>query len=211
VPDGAARRAASTPSRGSSTGRAMASIVVVSGLPRSGTSLMMKMLAAGGIEVLTDHRRAPDRDNPEGYFEFEQVKQLKDGNVSWLSQAKGKAVKVVSPLLEFLPSGFSYDVVFMRRCMAEIVASQRTMLVHRGQPAASHDDDDLVKLYEKHLDAVKASLARQPHCRWLEVDYNRLIDDPAEELERVARFLGNRLDVAAMGPAIDRTLYKHRL
>src|ERR671923_2816349 len=103
------------------------SIIVVSGLPRSGTSMMMKMLAAGKIELFTDNLRVADEDNPEGYFEFERVKKLKDGDFAWLPGAQGKAVKVISALLEFLPSEFNYQVIFMRRRMSEILASQRKM------------------------------------------------------------------------------------
>jgi hypothetical protein len=108
-------------------------IVVVSGLPRSGTSMMMKMLEAGGIPVLTDYEREADEDNPKGYFEFERVKNLKDGDDAWLPQAKGKVVKVIAALLTDLPSSYEYEVIFMRRAMPEILASQRQMLIRRGE------------------------------------------------------------------------------
>jgi hypothetical protein len=108
-------------------------VVVVSGLPRSGTSLMMQMLEAGGITVLTDGIREPDEDNPRGYYEFERVKALPKGDYEWLESARGKAVKVVSALLEYLPPEYNYKVIFMHRRMEEILASQRKMLIRRGK------------------------------------------------------------------------------
>src|SRR6266542_2783863 len=152
-------------------------IIIVSGLPRSGTSMMMKMLAAAKIEVFTDNVRVADEDNPEGYFEFERVKKLKQGDFEWLPLAKGKAVKVISALLEFLPSQFKYRVVFMQRRMNEILASQREMLANRGKPNGSVDDETMAELYQKHLDTVKRCLSREPNFRVLEVEYNRLLTD----------------------------------
>src|SRR5436309_11235660 len=120
-------------------GNRRAPIIVVSGLPRSGTSLMMKMLAAAEIELLCDDHRRADHDNPGGYFEFERVKKLLEGDVEWLGEAAGKAVKVVSPLLDFLPPTFEYRVVFMERRIREILASQRRMLANRGERPSVSD------------------------------------------------------------------------
>src|SRR4026209_2745330 len=91
-------------------------IVVVSGLPRSGTSMMMQMLQAGGLEILTDAVRTPDGSNPKGYFEFEAVKDLDKGQApAWLAGARGKAVKIVSSLVRWLPESNDYQVIFMQR------------------------------------------------------------------------------------------------
>src|SRR5574342_806932 len=109
-------------------------VTVVSGLPRSGTSMMMRMLETGGLPVMTDHIRIPDESNPKCYYEFEQVKQLKEGNTGWISEGKGKVVKIISALLEYLPPGHKYRIVFMQRNMDEILASQREMLLRRGEP-----------------------------------------------------------------------------
>ena len=108
-------------------------ITVVSGLPRSGTSMMMKMLEAGGIPPVTDELRTADEDNPKGYYEFERVKAMDQGDTSWVVGARGKVVKVISALLKHLPPGEQYRVVFVRRNMPEILASQRKMLIHRGE------------------------------------------------------------------------------
>ena len=186
------------------------SIIIVSGLPRSGTSMMMKMFAAGKIEVFTDNLRVADEDNPEGYFEFERVKKLKDGDFEWLSQAKGKAVKVISALLEFLPPQFNYQVVFMQRRMREILASQRKMLANRREPDGSVDDDTMADLYQKHLDTVKRWLSREPNFRVLEVEYNRLLTDPAQDLVRLSQFLNRQLDLEQMQAVIDTSLYRQR-
>ena len=112
--------------------RALEPVFIVSGLPRSGTSLMMMILNAAGIPPLTDYERNADEDNPRGYYEFERVKKLKDGDFGWLENAQGKAVKVISALLTYLPEGYTYKVIFMRRELSEILASQRKMLINRG-------------------------------------------------------------------------------
>ena len=186
------------------------SIIVVSGLPRSGTSMMMKMLAAGTIEVFTDNLRGADEDNPQGYFEFERVKNLKDGDFEWLSQAKGKAVKVISALLELLPPQFNYHVVFMQRRMSEILDSQRRMLAHRGEPGGSVGDKTMAELYEKHLDTVRRWLSLQPNFRVLGLEYNRLLADPTKDLVGLSQFLGRRVDLEQMRAVIDTSLYRQR-
>jgi len=186
------------------------SIIIVSGLPRSGTSMMMKMLAAGTIEVFTDNLRVADEDNPQGYFEFERVKNLKDGDFEWLPQAKGKAVKVISALLELLPPQFNYHVVFMQRRMSEILDSQRRMLAHRGEPGGSVGDKTMAELYEKHLDTVRRWLSLQPNFRVLELEYNRLLADPTKDLVGLSQFLGRRVDLEQMRAVIDTSLYRQR-
>lgn len=118
-------------------------IIVVSGLPRSGTSLMMKMLAAGGLPLLVDGLRVPDDDNPEGYFEFEQVKALASGDHTWLPEAQGCAVKIISSLLKFLPEAYFYRVILMQRHMSEVLASQHRMLIRRGEPVDTLSDEKL--------------------------------------------------------------------
>ncbi|MGQ9903686.1 MAG: sulfotransferase family protein [Anaerolineae bacterium] len=184
-------------------------IVVVSGLPRSGTSLMMKMLAAGGLPPLTDNIRSADEDNPKGYYEFERVKKLKE-DCAWLPDAKGKAVKVISALLMQLPAGYEYRVIFMRRNMSEILASQRQMLIRRGEPADAISDADMAALFDKHLRQIESWLASQPNMPTLSVNYNDLIAAPLAGAERVNAFLGGRLDVAKMVGAVDPSLHRQR-
>ncbi len=184
-------------------------ITVVSGLPRSGTSLMMKMLDAGGLPPLTDHIRSADEDNPQGYYEFERVKKLKEDR-AWLPDAKGRAVKVISALLMYLPAGYDYRVIFMRRNMSEILASQRQMLIRRGEPAGATNDPDMAALFDKHLRQVEGWLAGQPNMRVLYVSYNDLLGDPLAGAQRVNTFLGGGLDVNAMAGAVDPNLHRQR-
>ncbi len=184
-------------------------IIVVSGLPRSGTSLMMKMLDAGGLPPLTDHIRFADEDNPRGYYEFERVKKLKEDR-AWLPDAKGKAVKVISALLMYLPAGYDYRVIFMRRNMSEILASQRQMLLRRGEPAGAISDTDMAALFDKHLRQIEGWLAGQPNMRVLYVSYNDLLADPLAGAQRVNTFLGGRLDVSAMAGVVDPNLHRQR-
>ncbi len=186
-------------------------IVVVSGLPRSGTSMMMKMLEAGGLPLLTDHQRTPDEDNPKGYYEFERVKRLPRGDADWLPQAEGKAVKVISALLEHLPAGYRYKVIFMNRALREVLASQRKMLIRRGEDPDKIDDDEMERLFTRHLQKVKAWLRAQPHMDVLEVDYNALVADPLPYIQQINTFLGGWLDEDAMLEVVDPTLYRNRL
>jgi len=164
-------------------------ITVVSGLPRSGTSMMMQLLAAGGLEPLTDNKRVADEDNPLGYLEFEKAPELATDR-SWLPQARGKAVKIVAQLLSFLPPGEHYHVIFMERNLDEVVASQTAMLVRQGRSGAKLDAGQLKETYTAHLQRVRAQLARRADVRLLPVDYAELLANPVPGVERVARFLG---------------------
>jgi hypothetical protein len=184
-------------------------ITVVSGLPRSGTSMMMKVLEAGGMEVFTDNLRVADEDNPKGYFELEQVKALKDGDDSWVKDATGKVVKVISSLLEYLPSTYKYKIVFMRRAIPEILASQKQMLIRRGEPSEG-DDQKMAEMFQEHLKRVRVWLANQSNMEILYVDYNALMADPDPEIKSVAEFLGltNHLDSMLAVP--DKKLYRQK-
>lgn len=185
-------------------------ITIVSGLPRSGTSMMMKMLEAGGLPVLTDHQRVPDEDNPKGYYEFERVKKLPEGDYAWLPEARGKVVKVISALLEHLPEGYDYRVIFMQRKMEEILASQKQMLVRANKPSDDVSDDDLAAMYTRHLASVQAWLATRPNFRVLNVDYNDLLIRPETHLPQINRFLGGNLDIEKMTYVVDPSLYRQR-
>ncbi|MGD0199669.1 MAG: sulfotransferase [Bryobacteraceae bacterium] len=184
-------------------------VTVVSGLPRSGTSLMMQMLGAGGMPVLSDGMRAADEDNPRGYLELEAVKRMRK-DAAWLSEAQGKAVKVIHLLLRDLPPDRAYRVVFMRRPVAEVVASQRAMLKRSGRQGARLPDDNLAALLEAQARDTQAWMARQPHFRVLAVDYRDCIEQPGEVAARVNAFLGGRLDEAAMAGVVDAGLYRQR-
>ncbi len=189
---------------------ARSTIVVVSGLPRSGTSMMMKMLERGGLEVLTDEIREPDADNPRGYYEFERVKQLEHDR-SWLPDAQGKAVKVISQLLQHLPADCSYKVIFMRREMDEILASQKRMLVRRGEAPDRVEDDKLAVLFQRHVKRVHRWLDRQPNFEVMEMSYNQILERPCQAAERLDGFLEQDLDVEAMAEVVDPSLYRHRV
>lgn len=185
-------------------------IVVVSGLPRSGTSMMMKMLEAGGLPVLTDDIRTADVDNPKGYYEFERVKQLDKGDHAWLADAQGKVVKVISALLEHLPPGYSYRVIFVERQIDEVLASQKKMLARRGEPTDRVSDEEMARLFAKHVQKVKVWLSAQPNFAVLYVDYNRMLADPLPYVRQVNQFLGSKLDEARMAQAVDPELYRNR-
>lgn len=185
-------------------------IYIVSGLPRSGTSMMMQILQAGGLQVLTDHEREADEDNPKGYYEFERVKALKDGDTTWTDKAQGKVVKVISALLEHLPPGYEYKIIFIQRNMEEILASQKQMLVRRGEPTDKVSDETMAELFRKHLSVVKAWLDTQPNMKLLYVRYDELLANPQPQLEAIARFLDQPLDLKAMLAVPDQKLYRQK-
>ena len=186
------------------------SIIVVSGLPRSGTSLMQAMLQAGGIEPLTDGLRTADENNPKGYYEFERVKALKDGDTAWLEQATGKSVKIISALLSYLPSQYEYCILFMRRNIDEILASQKAMLVDRKEATNKVSDEELTRIFQKHLENTERWLGEQGNMRVLTISYNQLLEDPGPDLARIDQFLDGKLQVDAMAKVIDQNLYRRR-
>jgi hypothetical protein len=185
-------------------------VYVVSGLPRSGTSMMMKMLEAGGIPPMVDEIREADGDNPKGYYEFERVKQLDKGDTSWVADAVDKVVKVISALLKNLPSEYQYKVVFVRRNMDEILASQRKMLVNRGEDSDKMDDAQMAELFEKHLAATDNWLQAQDNFQVLYVHYSDILADPMTEVQKINAFLGGKMDVMAMAGQVDPHLYRNR-
>lgn len=185
-------------------------ITVVSGVPRSGTSMMMRMLEAGGMPVLTDSIRSADPDNPLGYYEFEPVKGLARGDTAWISLAQGKAVKIISALIEHLPPDHHYRLVFMHRQIAEVIASQRKMLLNRGESPSKIGDQKLAEMLEKHLNRVTSWLALQHNFTVLTVNYNQLVLDPLPQVLAVNRFLGDPLDVPQMCAVVNTSLYRNR-
>jgi hypothetical protein len=191
-------------------GPAARPVVVVSGLPRSGTSMLMRMLDAGGIPPLTDELRSADDDNPRGYYEFEPVKKLREGDSSWLPQAQGKAVKIISALLAYLPPTQTYQVLFIQRAIPEILASQRKMLVNRGEDPDKVSDAEMAQYFEKHLAQVTAWLGEQKQVRTLYVDYNQMLHDPAPTARKINAFLGGNLEVEKMVAVVDPALYRQR-
>jgi len=184
-------------------------VTIVSGLPRSGTSLMMSMLEAGGLEVLTDEIRTPDEDNPKGYYEFEKVRQI-EHDQAWLEDARGRAVKMIAELLKYLPPGYTYKVIFMRRTMKEILASQKRMLVRRGEPTEKVSDEEMAAMFQRYLNRVEAWLADQPNIEVMYLSYNGLLDDPTAQVDNVNQFLGGALDVEQMIRVIEPSLYRQR-
>ncbi|HEM60736.1 MAG TPA: sulfotransferase family protein [Chloroflexi bacterium] len=184
-------------------------VTIVSGLPRSGTSLMMSMLRSGGMELLVDGIRTADEDNPKGYFEFERVKQIEDDQ-AWLEDARGRAVKMIAELLKYLPPTYRYKVIFMRRAMEEVLASQREMLARRGEPTDRISDEDMARMFAAHLKKVQEWISQQPNMDILYVSYNDLVADPLPQAREINRFLGDFLDVDAMVDAVDPSLYRQR-
>ncbi len=185
-------------------------ITIVSGLPRSGTSMLMKMLAAGGLPLLTDGIREADADNPGGYYEFEKVKQLAKDTV-WLESAKGKAVKVISQLLDQLPLHKPYKIVFALRKMDEILASQQAMLARRGQPCDQVADTEMADAFRRHLCAVQQWLAKHPQMEVLYVNYSAVLSNPLATSHEIKDFLALPLDARQMASVVDESLYRQRI
>ncbi|MSR29130.1 MAG: sulfotransferase family protein [Phycisphaerales bacterium] len=184
-------------------------VIVVSGLPRSGTSMAMQMLQAGGIAVMTDARRTPDLDNPRGYLEFERVKQLKSDK-SWLADAQGKAVKVIHLLVMELPEDRRYRVIFMRRDLREVVRSQAVMLERSGKAGGALAPQRMMALYEQQLQSVFTWLAARPGFEVLELDHAACLADPRSAAAQINAFLGGTLNESAMVAAVDPSLHRNK-
>ena len=184
-------------------------ITVVSGLPRSGTSMMMQMLVAGGLPAVSDGVRTADADNPRGYFELEAVKKLKTDS-AWVAGARGHAVKVISMLLCELPADYEYRVIFMLRDMDEILASQNEMLKRRGTAGDASGDAAMRRHFEAHLKKVRVWLAERKNFRVHFCEHRDLLRERASQAHRVADFLGGGLDESAMVRAIDPALHRNR-
>ncbi len=182
-------------------------ITIVSGLPRSGTSLMMQMLAAGGMPVLSDGERQADVDNPRGYLEWERIKQLPK-DPACIAEAEGKVVKVISRLLLSLPEGHEYRVIFMQRPLPEVLASQEVMLRNRGTAGVSNAT--MAALFEKELRAVHAWLDSKAYVKTLRVPYHEVLGDPEIVAQKIAQFLKLELNVSAMTSQVDSSLYRGR-
>jgi hypothetical protein len=184
-------------------------LTIVSGLPRSGTSMMMRMLEVGGLPVLTDGERTADDDNPNGYYEFEAVKQTRE-DASWLRDSEGKAVKMIYRLLYDLPAGREYRILFMMRKLEEVLASQRVMLRRKGMADDAISDDQMAALFRADLDKFRSWVAAQPHIALIDVSYNQVQENPAGEVRRINEFLGGVLNEDAMVQVVDEALYRNR-
>jgi hypothetical protein len=185
-------------------------VTVVSGLPRSGTSLAMQMLLAGGLPLLADASRAPDADNPAGYLEYAPV--LSTGvDANWVAGAPGHAVKVIYALLRQLPPGFEYRVLWMQRNLDEVIASQQAMLARRGAPQEGGlSRERLAEVFAEQIAETEAWIARQPRFRKLALDYHDVVADPPAAARAIDDFLGGCLDRNAMASAVDRALHRQR-
>ena len=181
-------------------------VFIVSGLPRSGTSMMMQMLTLGGIEALTDETRKADDDNPRGYFEFQKAKQLRK-DASWLADARSRVVKIVAQLLWHLPikKGIDYCVVFMERHLDEVIESQDVMLRRQGKKKAKISHEILKRVFAEQIRRVKLMLSARG-IPVLYVEYGMAISDPAGTAARVNAFLGGGLDETGMAKAVEPLL-----
>jgi hypothetical protein len=186
-------------------------VIVVSGLPRSGTSMTMQMLAAAGVETITDGVRKAGEDNPKGYFEDERVKDLykEEEDRSWLKEARGKAVKIISFLLKDLPETNNYRVVFMKRALPEVLRSQQKMLERRKEVDET-TDERMLEIWENHLWRANYLLKHRDHFECLDVMYADVIENPLREARRIRDFLELRADPETMAKAVDESLYRNR-
>jgi hypothetical protein len=189
-------------------------VTIVTGLPRSGTSMMMRMLASGGMNIVTDNIRRADVDNPKGYYELEKVKQI-GRDSSWLEETKGKVFKMVSMLLYELPEEYEYKIIFMKRHMDEILASQKKMLERQKEKndagkRENVDYDKMGRLYTKHLMDIEMWLKKQNNMDVLFVNYNELLSEPRIQLQTIDSFLGRRLNIDEMANVVDTSLYRNR-
>ena len=184
-------------------------VTVVSGLPRSGTSMAMRMLEAGGMPPLTDRERGADEDNPLGYYEFEPVKTLREDS-SWVAGARGRAVKIIYKLVYDLPADVNYRIVFMQRDLMEVLRSQETMLERAGASQGPVGQALMLELFQGEVIEFQRWAKTQRNIEILYLNYSDVVQDPASSARQIAEFLGNGLDAGAMAQAVERRLYRNR-
>lgn len=186
-------------------------IIVVSGLPRSGTSMVMKMLEAGGMEIASDGIRTADDDNPKGYYELERVKTLdKEMDKSWLRELRGRAVKIISYFLRYLPDRNYYKVIFIDRNLEEVVASQNKMLLNQQKPHDPRADESIIKNFESHLWKIRNTILTKSWFEPLYLNHRHVLTNPREQSRIMNRFLGGGLDEERMASIVDPKLYRNR-
>jgi len=189
----------------------MQPIILVSGLPRSGTSMLMQMLDAAGIPIASDGIRIADRDNPEGYYELEKVKEIgKTDDLSWLNDLRGKAVKIISWFLKDLPDEHKYKILFIERDLREVITSQNRMLVNRGEKLDPEHDEEMIRLFDDHTKETKALLSTKPGFEVIYLNHRAIIDNPAAAAGQINRFLGGMYDEAKIAGAVKKKLYRNR-
>ena len=182
-------------------------ITIVTGLPRSGTSMVMQMLEAGGLPPLADQRRSPDAGNPRGYYEFEKVKRLRT-DVAWLPESKGKAIKIIAQLLPALPKN-RYRLIYVDRDLNEIVQSQRAMLNRSGKRGGKLTEKQLKDVFLKQVRAIGEMLTAT-QIPIIKIHYGECIVEPTAAAAEINRFLGGRLNEPAMAAVVDARLYRQR-
>ncbi len=184
-------------------------IFIVSGLPRSGTSMMMQMLEAGGLPIVMDNVRQADTDNPKGYYELEKVKKIQE-DALWLNACQGKVIKMVSALLPYLPSENKYKVIFMQRDLYEIIDSQKVMLHRLGREGASLTDEDMKRKFEFHLKQISDWLKSKNNISVFYVKFSEVIDTPDIVANTIMRFLNVEMDVLKMAGVVEKRLYRQK-
>jgi hypothetical protein len=183
---------------------------IVTGVPRSGTSLVMQMLAAGGLPLLADDARPPDADNPRGYFECERVKRIAS-DASFVADAIGRALKIVVPLVRHLPASLAARVLFVDRDLDHVIASQERMLVRRGSAeAGAIEPARLAAILARQIDESRAFLVERTDTQVLRVEHSALLGDPHATATAIGAFLGGGLDAGAMAAAVDAALHRER-
>ena len=183
--------------------------IIVSGLPRSGTSMMMQMLEAGGLRIMTDGIRTADDNNLKGYYEFEKTKKIMD-DASWIPDCTGKAVKIVSPLLYYLPGNYYYRIIFMERDMNEIINSQNKMLERLNNKGTSLPDRDMIRKNSDHIRDIKKWISAKNNIDVIYIKYNDIINNSVQKANLINKFLGNKLDAGKMASVADKSLYRQR-
>ena len=184
-------------------------IIVVTGLPRSGTSLMMQILQSLQIKLFTDNHRSADESNPKGYFEHQWVKTIEKDN-SWLTDVKGKAIKIVSPLIKYLPVDLNYKIIFMNRDLDEIIQSQERMLTENNKKDDATNSEELKQIFLKDLKQSKDWIHTQLHSEVLEILHSKLLKNPETELEKIKSFLKIDINTTLILKVIDKNLYRSK-
>ncbi len=190
-------------------------LIIVTGLPRSGTSLLMQMLGAGGISLLYDSERLPDEFNPYGYYEHQIIHNLaKTSDISCLQQYKGYAVKIISPILVKLTITFPARIIYIKRDLQEVIVSQQKMSYKNkllNISSLSLDQKKLLNIFEKHTQQMMSFILHNPNLKLLEVNFSEVFSHSENIINSIDKFLDGNLERTGMKSVIKPELYRNKV
>ena len=180
---------------------------IVSGLERSGTSMLMQILYNGGYPVAADKKRPADENNPKGYYELEGGKIINKliQNQFSFDEYKGKIIKITAYGLKYLPTA-DYNIIYSERNIEEILDSMEKMA-----QITDENRNETKEVFLKLNSFIKKQIKERSDCNVLFVNYNRILEDPDQHIKEIHDFLNQQeADLKSMIKTVDKKLYRNR-